>query len=312
MTECFYSGSNPSPLLEEVLLETPKRLFSCHGSYIGVLKQWFKRAPALRVWRDREVMLDSGAFTAWNKGERVTVDDVIRKYDEALGYMSGEVGRVWMINLDVIPGQRGRTATWDEIQEAVAGSDRNYDILRKRYGDAVIPVFHQDESVERLEEVIRLHPSYICVSPRNDLMDTQRREWSARCHARIAGRRRTHGLAATGARMMLEVPWSTVDSATWIQVASYGGIMMSVRGRFKSFQISSKSGQLANLDAHYDNLNDIDRKSMADYIAEAGFDLDTLRESHPQRCLFNLRAIEKLLADNERTPTPAQNTLFGL
>ena len=176
----------------------------------------------------KAILLDSGAFTAWNKGEVTTVDDVKRKYSRFIDNADDLFEEIWAINLDVIPGERGRDPTEDELKRAVEVSDINFEILVKEFGNIILPVFHQGESTERLAENVAQvdgKSNYICVSPRNDLAEGLRVNWSRDCHAEIARRWphiMTHGLATTGNRMVRTVPWYSGDSAAWVQHGGYG------------------------------------------------------------------------------------------
>lgn len=176
----------------------------------------------------RHILLDSGAFTAWNKGEHVTVEEVKRKYGRFIELADGLFDEIWMINLDKIPGERGRDPTPAELDEAVKISDVNFEILTKTFGNWVQPVFHQGESDMRLRECVDQvadGSGYLCVSPRNDLPEGMRVVWSNEAHQKIAEYKpniRTHGLATTGNRMIREVPWYSGDSAAWVQHGGYG------------------------------------------------------------------------------------------
>ncbi len=178
----------------------------------------------------RAIMLDSGAFTAWNRGEATTVDDVKRKYSKFINASTGMFDEIWGINLDVIPGEKGRDATVDELKRAVEVSDVNFEILVKEFGNIILPVYHQGESIERLEQCVDQVnglSDYICVSPRNDLSETHRVTWSRDAHAELTKRFphiKTHGLATTGNKMMRTVPWYSGDSAAWVQHGGYGMI----------------------------------------------------------------------------------------
>lgn len=178
----------------------------------------------------KAILLDSGAFTAWNKGEKTTVDDVKRKYSKFIEQAGDLFEEIWGINLDVIPGERGRDPTQEELDEAVRVSDINYEILTKEFGNIILPVFHQGESPARLEECVAQvdgKHNYICVSPRNDLPEGKRVEWSRDSHALLKSKWphiMTHGLATTGNRMVRTVPWYSGDSAAWVQHGGYGMI----------------------------------------------------------------------------------------
>jgi hypothetical protein len=176
----------------------------------------------------RSIMLDSGAFTAWNKGEKTTVEDVKRKYSKFIELADGLFDEIWAINLDVIPGERGRDPTPQELEEAVRVSDLNYEILTKEFGNIILPVFHQGESPQRLVECaaqVDGRHNYICVSPRNDCAESIRINWARDVHSMLADKYphvRTHGLATTGNRMVRNVPWYSGDSAAWVQHGGFG------------------------------------------------------------------------------------------
>lgn len=178
----------------------------------------------------KTILLDSGAFTAWNKGEKTTVEDVLGKYGRFMDAAGDLFDEVWMINLDVIPGERGRDPTAEELSEAVRVSDINFEILTREFGERILPVFHLGESSTRLTECVEQvlgKSNYICVSPRNDLPEGKRVEWSRDTHGEINRKWEgilTHGLATTGNKMVRTVPWYSGDSAAWVQHGGYGMI----------------------------------------------------------------------------------------
>lgn len=178
----------------------------------------------------KAILLDSGAFTAWNKGEVTTVDDVKRKYEKFITAAGDMFEEIWGVNLDVIPGEKGRDPTPDELARAVEVSDVNFEILVKEFGDVILPVYHQGESVDRLAECVSQvdgKSNYICISPRNDLAETHRINWSRDAHSELSRKYphiMTHGLATTGNRMVRTVPWYSGDSAAWVQHGGYGMI----------------------------------------------------------------------------------------
>jgi len=178
----------------------------------------------------KAILLDSGAFTAWNKGEKTTVEDVVRKYSRFIELAGDLFDEIWGINLDVIPGEKGRDPTLDELKRAVEVSDVNFEILVKEFGNIILPVFHQGESIARLDECVAQvdgKSNYICISPRNDLGEPKRVSWSRDIHGELTRRHphiKTHGLATTGNKMVRTVPWYSGDSAAWVQHGGYGMI----------------------------------------------------------------------------------------
>jgi hypothetical protein len=165
----------PYDVHQRLYSRVPGRLLSLHENYLNGADRWLERAEEFDT-SGMELMFDSGAFTAWNK-RKPAIDvrwlrDQYRDFDELC---TGRFKAVWFISLDVIPGRPGCTPTQAEIVDAVRRSDRNNAVLKDAFGDRVIPVFHQGESFERLEEVLTINPSYICISPQNGFPEKRRR-----------------------------------------------------------------------------------------------------------------------------------------
>lgn len=179
------SGIRPS-VLPEVAALVDYRLLSMHKAFKGNTKVWCEviRNPKSAV---KEVMLDSGAFTAFTKGHKVALDDLIATYrdTERLLRMPGSsVKHIWFINLDVIPGkweikdktgkvlQEREIATDKTIQAALDESDLNYERLCKEFGrERVLPVYHQTEDGNRLADIVRMSGGFIACGFRQDVSE---------------------------------------------------------------------------------------------------------------------------------------------
>lgn len=171
------------------------------------------------------LILDSGAFTAWNSGK--TVD--VAAYGDWVEQKQTAGKKLVAVNLDVIPGEVGRTSTKAERSAGMKKSLENADYLRGR-GLEVMEVFHQDEPLVFLDALLdRLSPNGILgISPRNDVNINSKLDWQKnvlrhlyqRCG--IENMPRTHGLAVTSMRMMKQFPYYSVDSSTWASSMLYG------------------------------------------------------------------------------------------
>lgn len=287
------------------------RLMSCHDEYI---RQANKTSQALIAsGQPFELMYDSGAFTAWSKGKEVVLDDLIAVYDSMLEKYEHHAKAVWLISLDKIPGSKGNTASAAEIDEAVRVSDKNFAILEKRYGERVLPVFHQNESDARLHEVAAMAP-YICVSPRNDLHEGSRRKWSQEVHSKIPGKD-THGLAATGYAMMTQVPWGSVDSATWVLLAANGAVFRD--SQLRTLHISDQAGSIKDANQHYRTMPEVYRKQFEAFAEERGFTIDALETNFYDRMIFNRVLMTEVMLSIPPPATiaaqvPLEMGLFGL
>jgi hypothetical protein len=198
----------------------------------GIGGEWVPYAEALRAASQSRapscpshIMLGSGAFTAWNAGASVTLDEVKSAYSRFLTEADGLFEETWLINLDVIPGKKERDATPQELLDAIVESDRNLAALRAEFGDCVLPVFHQGEGQQRLLEVVDQAKGYLCLSPNNKKPEGERWRWAqlARTALRDLGCDvQTHGLATTGNDMIREAGLTSGDSAAWNEHGFYG------------------------------------------------------------------------------------------
>ena len=295
---------------ERLLGELQCRLCSCHGNYVRDAKRWagLVSRPDNQV---RYFMLDSGAFTSWKSGHSVDINGLIQTYSEVMALVDQTKVKVFLINLDVIPGSAGKTADAVEVAAAIKQSDINFGILTKEFGDCVIPVYHQNESEARLHEVSAM-ADYICASPRNDLPEWTRVRWSEEVHSKLPPGKRTHGLATTGAQMMSRVPWWSVDSAAWLFSGAMGKVDCWNDGAWVSINISKESPDRFNAGKHYWNCTQ-DIKDVVDKRAAFhGLDVAMMHSDHMLRKLFNGLEILEFLKVFKYRPKPMQETLFDL
>jgi hypothetical protein len=310
----YFSGSPMTDAwTEQEARMVTHRLFSLHGDYSRAVKRWLGKVGIYEKY-PKFIMLDSGAFTAWNKGYHTTVEEVIRSYDDFLE--SAEAGglkfdEVWMISLDVIPGERGRTATEDEMKRAMDESDINTERLIKHFGKRILPVFHQNEPESRLHAVME-QAEYICLSPRNDMHENPRTEWASWAHT-LCPNNRTHGLATTGIKMTYDVPWYSVDSASWVHLGAYGKIIIDLGDRYTAVPVSLDSSSIDERGGHYETLTPHEQEVVRDQIAEAGFTLAEVQNRFRPRALVNIHSMLKHAerAKNVTERKPAQGVLFA-
>jgi hypothetical protein len=191
----------------------------------------FAHSKALNMldYQPTEMTLDSGAFTAWNIGQKV---DVQAYADWALE-RSISAPNVRCVNLDVIPGEKGRTSTRAERLQGMQDSVANADFLRAQ-GLNVMEVFHQDEPWEYLDLLLERLPSkesVLCISPRNDVHNQVKLEWHRQVLAYLVNKvgkdnlPRTHGLAVTSKSILLEFPYFSADSSSFAAPLRYGRVM---------------------------------------------------------------------------------------
>ena len=193
---------------------------------------WIPYAQALRSaslrydanW-PRHIMLDSGAFTAWNAGKTATLEQIKKVYADFIENAAGCFDEIWLVNLDVIPGKPNRVATEYECKRAAEESDKNLAVLKREFGERVLPVFHQGDGKQRLLDVIDQGNGYICFSPTNGIAEKERWLWAVRMLHSLHTLRcdvQAHGLATTGNEMIREAYLLSGDSAAWKRHGGFG------------------------------------------------------------------------------------------
>ena len=306
----FFSGTTGGPheMKERLARAFTHRLCSCHDAYVKEAELWadLSRIEGSAV---QEIMLDSGAFTAWSKGKPVKLENLVKIYRRIMALIPPHV-QVWLINLDVIPGSPGVTAGLEEMKQAIKTSDENFKVLKSEFGDIVLPVFHQNEAEERMFEVAE-QSDYICVSPRNDLPEWTRVNWSNYVHRKLPGKK-CHGLAATGGTMLKQVPWYSVDSATWLYTGVMGRVNFNDNGRLTAIATSAQSPDRFNEGMHILNMPPETAQAVVDRAAGYGLTLDQIvNDQHARRLMSGLEFVSWHNSLPEPNPM-FQDSLFEL
>ncbi len=170
-----------------------------------------------------EMMLDSGAFGAWTRGESIDVEDYIafvREYGDLFHSV---------VNLDVIPGDFGRKKTPRDVDFAAEASYENLQAM-KEAGIPAVPVFHQGEEWRHLFRLLDDGEPYIGISPSGDSISMSH-GWFDDVFDRITDSSgmpyvKTHGFGVTAVPVLRKYPWYSFDSVTWVIKSGYGCIFV--------------------------------------------------------------------------------------
>lgn len=310
----FLSGASGirAHLVPEVAAFIDYRLLSMHKAFKGNTKTWCEVSHHPKSGM-KEVMLDSGAFTAFTKGHKVTLDDLIATYDDTLSKLSKNIKEVWLINLDVIPGEFGRVAKPHEITEALDASDINFKKLKKRYGDRVLPVFHQTEPFSRLKQVVGQN-WFIGAGFRQDFSEEHR----IRCAEEVLEYAHSkgvevHGLATTGIKMLRRAPFDTVDSASWLYTAAMGGIcFVDPKGDLSEIAVSNRSPSQRDDRMHFKTIPAEEQAYIEKQIQSAGATLAQVADDLSYRILVNAHQMREWLLAYKRPKVVPVQGLFQL
>jgi len=255
-----------------------------------------------------DLVLDSGAYSAWKKQEDLPIDAYIAFIKKHEGCFSH------VVNLDVIPGEWGTVPTPAEVDACATRGYKNLNILKRREGFDVMPVFHQGEDFKWLNLLISEGYEYIGISPSNDRTTKQKQVWLDKVFRLLCGTKgypivKTHGFGMTALPLMHRYPWFSVDSVTWLLIGGYGGMLLPVKN-FKGeydytrnpevIQISDrqpgKNQALLALEPgkHIDTLGSGMRKYVEEYLESEGLSLEGMRTDYVTRqtagCKFFKRA----------------------
>jgi hypothetical protein len=175
----------------------------------------------------RKLIIDSGAFTAWTKGDVIDLDEYAESCKEIMSIAQCPVA---FISLDVIAGSKDENSRPDEaeFERACEASWKNYAKLRKA-GIPVIPTFHQYDDFRWLYLMLE-ETDYIALSPRKNGGDQDFKiEWLEKVFGGIDLDIKVHGLGVTQSEAMENFPFYSVDNTVWIQASK--GIFRFFDGR---------------------------------------------------------------------------------
>jgi hypothetical protein len=180
-------------------------------------------------YEPRDWLGDSGAFTAWTKGDAVDLDDLI----DWCRYQVARAPSFRCISLDVIPGEAGgnRQPTTRERNRAIKQSLANGDAMRAA-GLKIIEVFHVFEPLTHLELLMeRRQPGELLglggMVGRSEALKRSFADEVFRRVRDVAGGWQditpVHGLGVSiRSPMAARYPWFSVDSSSWLAPAQYG------------------------------------------------------------------------------------------
>jgi len=239
--------------------------------------------PAAAIQRMREgapessrFMLDSGAFTAWNLGNRISLWDYIDFVQKYGKYFTS------IVCLDV-------------INNPVASEIHHLTMLKAGCKN-VLPVFHSGEPLRVLEYLVHdKNYKNIGLSPNNSWTNMARTDWLVRLGNKLDFTGiRTHSFGYGSLKCMQIASYiTTYDTTTWIMMGSFGNIIVdidnSIWGISEDQNVADNTSALCNAPKCV-----IDR--VEEICKEIGFTLENLREHHSFRKGFNaymLSAIAK-------------------
>lgn len=277
----YFSGSVGEKVYEYMIERDVCRL--CTYAYPKEAPEYLNLCN--RVGKRCNMMMDSGAFTAWSIGKPVQLDALIA-YNQDILKTYGSHHDFVFISLDVIPGERGQRATSEQIASAVRQSYDNFRIMQQHFPHhKVMPVYHSGEDVSLRDAYLQM-TDYVCLSMDQGFTETNRLEWAKRS---IVPGFFFHGLAATGNKMVTQIDWYSVDSSSWLTVGSMGSLLWPTsRGTFRTLPVSTNSPARQAAGQHVDTLTASDRQAVVNALQARGFNLEQLQTDYDYRHKWNI------------------------
>lgn len=237
-------------------------------------------------------MLDSGAYSAWTRGEQLDVGEYaefVKQYEVSLDTY---------INLDVIPGSKGVRPTVREVEYAAAKSFENYEVMR----DAdlqPIPVFHYGESFRWLEKLVEAGAPYICIGGTVGVPIRIKQKFFDECFTALTNASgkpvvKVHGLGVTDGKSVLRYPWHSVDSTSWVVAPCHGIVIVpgEDKRRFgKQIHIGNAQVTGSFKTGSFDYLSDSAQGYVRKFAQDNGVEITDLRNDVYSRMLLFVKSL---------------------
>lgn len=220
-------------------LEPPNMLISYHYFKDIMMFEDFTGG-----WYPQNLIIDSGAFSVWTQKGHIDIDKYIQYCKDVKSSVEaynakGHNTNVYFVNLDVLPGNFGVYPTKEQREASAESGWANMEYMENS-GVKCIHVFHQHEDFKWLNRLIQ-HQEYIGISPANDEHQTSKNRWMAKCFSIIKTNVKAHGFAVTSSNTLLQFPFYSADSSSWVQGAKYAAIPTFYNGKMSSIRYKDKS-----------------------------------------------------------------------
>lgn len=227
---------------------------------------------------DAKIFIDSGAYSAYTKGKEVDVDAYINFLNNV-----GDALTV-MAQVDFIPGKSNVEQDPDVYVKAPGYSWENYlymhERLKPELRDKLIPVFHQGEDFKWLLNMINWvdpetgkHMPYIGISPHTEVTSDNRFRFCKQVFHIIKGSKnpevKTHGFGMTALHLLKWIPFTSVDSTTWLQAAIHGQLLVIRCGKLAPMVVSER---MFHADDHFIYQSKSVQDAIIQQIKDRGFD----------------------------------------
>lgn len=212
------------------------------------------------------IFLDSGAFSAWAKGEEINLKDYIafiKKYEKYIEVYA---------NLDVIGDPKATLKNQKKMEKA---------------GLSPLPCFHYGEDISYLKDYIKNY-EYVSLGGMVPISSADLIKWLDKifgeyiCNTKDHKPKvRVHGFGMTSFDLMLRYPWYSVDSTSWVMTGRFGGVMVPKfrKGKYSyetsplKVDVSTRSSSVKKEGQHITTFSELERQQILKYFTHKGYKL---------------------------------------
>ncbi len=203
------------------------------------------------------VMIDSGAFSAYNLGKSIDLDAYCTWLHENMGWIDS------YINLDKLDPHN--------LEDGARQGWENYRHMRRR-GLRPIPVLHAGENVDWLHRYLDDGADYVALAavafiPKKHTDAWYAAVWDHLVTADGSPAVKVHALGEGRVESMIAFPWKSVDTASWFFASMVSGTFKTDQGQTLNMRAD---GQNTDSSTHVKSLDPESRALFETAMAAAG------------------------------------------
>ena len=261
------------------------------------------------------VMIDSGAFSAYNSKYDINMADFIKWQND----LTRECPTVWYkAALDVI-------GSWE-------GTQKNQEITDAA-GLKLFPCYHQQDPMDFLEWIMARKYEYVALGGLVGAGFTNTeamKPWFDKVYSRLCNpdgtpQIKTHIFGIADVTILHRYPAFSADSATALWIGSYGSIVVPRLDSYSclpqwdtpllKLAVSDQSPARGVNGQHYDTLRPPQQAYVEGFCQKLGFDVKQMRNDHELRKVFCLKMLQEqgdhYPEDTRFIPGVKEYDLFG-
>jgi len=287
--DLYFAGSSIEIAEQEIKRLECNRLFSNLNDRNDIMEwvEFLRKNPQYKG----KFFIDSGAYSAYNLGKTVDVDDYIHFINEIGDVVEifAQVDHIQDPDMTDAEKEICQQDTWENYLYMI-------DRLKPEYVDKLIPLYHAGENIKRLHNLLEWthkdghHIKYIGLGAPQRAYHNQRRqyfdEWFKIIKSSSNPDVKTHAFGCTDLEALEMFPITSADSTTWLKTAVTGSIIVGK----KTFLIGDRS--FAKND-NYINRSKALRESIDKYVEDRGFTVEHLKSVDKDRLIFNIRVLKE-------------------